>query len=134
MTTSTVWEALPFFRTFGVTVASSEAGYVRLDVDRGKIQLRGIRASINGGIVAALGQAAALVCLESALEPGERVGAAQEITVSYLSSARGDATAAEARMVRKGGRVAVVEAEVRDSGTGMLNAKMLVSWTLERDG
>jgi uncharacterized protein (TIGR00369 family) len=134
VTASAAWEALPFFRTFGVTVAVSERGYVLLDVDRAKIQLRGIRASINGGIVAALGQAAALVCLESALEPGERVGAAQEVTVLYLSSARGDATAAEARLVRKGGRLAVMEAEVRDSGTGMLNAKILVSWTLERGG
>jgi uncharacterized protein (TIGR00369 family) len=134
VTTSTAWEALPFVRTFGVALAASEPGYVRLDVDRARIQLRGIRASINGGIVAALGQAAALVCLESALGPGERVGAIQEIAISYLSSARGDATAAEARLVRKGGRLAVVEAEVRDSGTGTLNAKMLVSWTLERDG
>jgi acyl-coenzyme A thioesterase PaaI-like protein len=52
--------------------------------------------------------------------------------VTYLSAARGDETVVEARLVRKGGRLAVVEAEVRDAGAGVLNAKLFVSWTLER--
>jgi uncharacterized protein (TIGR00369 family) len=133
MMTAANWDALPSMRTFGITVAASAHGYTRLDVDRAQIQLRGIRASINGGVVAALGQAAARICVESALEPGERSGAAQEITVSYLSSARGDRTVVEARLLRKGGRLAVIDAEVRDAATGVLNAKMLISWTLERE-
>ena len=36
-------------------------------------------------------------------------------------------------LLRKGGRLAVVDAEIRDAGNGLLNAKLLVSWTLERE-
>jgi len=129
---ATDWDARPFFQTFGVRVALREPGRAWLEVDRTAIELRGVRNSINGGIVAALGQAATAVCLDTVLEAHERAGAAQELAVSYPSAARGARTLVEARLLRKGGRLAVLEAEVRDAGTGTINAKVVVAWTIER--
>ncbi len=129
----TDWAAQPFFRTFGVVVDTTDPSYARLTVDRGKIQLRGVRASINGGIVASLAQAAAAVCLQASLDDNEVVWLLQELTVSYLSSARGEDIVIEARLLRKGGRIAVLDAEVRDAATNILNAKVLISYTIHRD-
>ena len=44
-----------------------------------------------------------------------------------LSGARGDVTLVEARMLRKGGRLAVGDVELRDASSGTLNAKLRVT-------
>lgn len=117
-------------RELGAEVDSAGDGAARLSIARERVQLRGVRDSINGGIVAALSEAAFRVCLEALLEPGERLGRTQEVTVAYLSAARGERTTFEARLLRKGRRLAVGEVEVRDAGTGELNSKALVSCAL----
>ncbi len=117
-------------RELGAVVEAAGGGTARLAIDRERVQLRGVRDSINGGIVAALAEAAFRVCLEVLLEPGERLGRTQEVTVAYLSAARGERTTFEARLLRKGRRLAVGEVEVRDAGSGELNAKAQVSCAL----
>ena len=118
-------------RLFGLEVGASGEGPARLRAARSGIHLRGVRNSINGGIVAALGEAAARACIEAALAPGERVDALREVSVVYLSAARGEHTSVDARLLRKGGRIAVAQVEVRDYTDGRLNAQLLVSWALE---
>lgn len=125
-------EASPTYREFGVTVAALEADLARLSVPRESVKLRGVRDSINGGVVATLACAAARLLLQSRLGEGEHAGAASEIDIAYLSAARGSVTTFEARMLRQGGRVAVCEVEVRDTDDGTLNAKARVSLDILR--
>lgn len=121
------WESTPFFRELGLRVEAIEDGYTRLAVRRETVRLRGARDGLNGGIVATLGEAAMHVCLASMLAEGERAGRTRELTVAFLSGARGDVTLIEARMLRKGGRLAVGDVELRDAATGALNAKLRVA-------
>lgn len=129
----TDWEALPFFRYFHLTVEAAEDGVARLAIPQSGVKMRGARDAINGGLVAALGEAAMRVALASALGPGERVGRTGEVSVAYLSGARGDVTHIEARLLRKGGRLAVGDVELRDAGTGEVNSKIRVTCGIERD-
>ncbi len=130
MTTSTTaaeWEATAFFRELGLRVDAAGEGYARLLVRREAVRLRGARDGLNGGIVATLGEAAMQVCLAAMLAEGERAGRTRELTVAYLSGTRGDITLVEARMLRKGGRLAVGDVELRDEATRVLNAKLRVT-------
>ena len=126
------WEATPFFREFGVRVEAAADGYARLAVPRVGVRLRGARDGINGGLVASLGEAAMHVCLQAMLTAGERVGRTREVTAAFLSSARGEMTYVEARMLRKGGHLAVGSVEVRDAESGVLNATLRVACEIER--
>lgn len=125
------WETSPFFAEFGVRIGMLESGRARLDVPKERVQLRGVRDSINGGVIAALAEAAMHVCLDAMLEDGERAGATRELSVAYLSAARGDLTHVEARMVRKGRRLAVGTVEVRDAESSTVNAIVQVSCGVE---
>ncbi|MDA0302490.1 MAG: PaaI family thioesterase [Chloroflexi bacterium] len=121
------WEATPFFRELDLRVETAGEGFARLAVRRDAVRLRGARDGLNGGIVATLGEAAMHVCLASMLADGERAGRTRELTVAYLSGARGDVTLVEARMLRKGGRLAVGDIELTDASDGTLNAKLRVT-------
>ncbi|MDA1003960.1 MAG: PaaI family thioesterase [Chloroflexi bacterium] len=118
MTAASEWEATPFFREFGVTVADVEPGFARLAVPHASVLVRGAREGINGGVIAGLAEAAMHVCLDAMLTEGERAGSTRELSVAYLSAARGAVTHVEARMVRKGRRLAVGTVEVHDAEAG----------------
>ncbi|MYB40748.1 MAG: PaaI family thioesterase [Chloroflexi bacterium] len=124
----------PLFDVFGVEVEELGEGYARLAVERSRMPLRGVRNSLNGGVVASLADAAMQLCTETVLRPGERPGPTLELSVSYLSSARGDRTTAEARLLRRGGRLAVGDVEIRDASDGAINAKARVTCGIRRDG
>ena len=126
------WERQPLYAMFGIAVEAIEEGYARIGVDRDRVPLRGVRDSLNGGVVASLGEAAAQLCLTSQLNPNEVLGVTHEVSVSYLTSARGEHTVAEARLLRRGGRVAVADVELRDTTDGAINAKIRVSMGIER--
>lgn len=127
------WAATPYFRQFGLTLEECGEGYARLSIAREDVRLRGARDSINGGLVAALGNAAMQVCLETVVGEGERAGRTHQVSVAYLSSARGETTTIEARLLRRGGRLAVGEVELRDASDGTLNAKLRVTCEIERE-
>ncbi len=128
------WAKRPFFAAFGIELEALDEGYARIGVERASVPLRGVRDSLNGGVVASLADAAMQLCASTVLRPGERVGATSELSVSYLSAARGERTIAEARLLRRGGRLAVVDVEVRDASDGAINAKARVTCEIERTG
>lgn len=132
MTGAPDWPSTPFFRHFGVRVEETREGYARLSIPREAVRLRGARDSINGGLVAALGNAAMQVCLHTVTSPGQQAGRTHEVTVAFLASARGDVTSIEARILRKGGRLVIGEVELRDVADGSLNAKLRVTCEVAR--
>ena len=126
------WQREPFFALFKVAVEALDDGYARIGVNRDDMPLRGVRDSINGGVVGSLGEAAARLCLTTQLAPDEALGATHEVSVSYLTSARGEHTVAEARLLRRGRRLAVADVELRDTSDGAINAKIRVSMGIDR--
>ena len=127
------WREHPFFTAFGIEVEELAEGYARLAVERASSPLRGVRNSLNGGVVASLADAAMQLCTGTVLRPGEQPGPTQELSISYLSSARGERTIAEARLLRRGGRLAVGDIEIRDASDGAINAKARVTCGIRRD-
>lgn len=125
------WQQQPLYALFGIELESLEDGVARVGVARDDVPLRGVRDSLNGGVVASLGEAAAQLCLTTALAADEQLGATHEISVSYLTSARGERTTAEAHLLRRGRRIAVCDVEVRDASDGAINAKIRVSLGIE---
>jgi uncharacterized protein (TIGR00369 family) len=125
-------EASPTYREFGATVVALDEERAVISVPRESVKLRGVRDSINGGVVATLACAASRLLLQSRLGDEGRAGPATEVDIAYLSAARGSVTTFEARMLRQGGRVAVCEVEVRDTDDGTLNAKARVSLDIVR--
>ncbi len=126
------WQRQPFYAMFGIEIEALEEGFARIGVERDRVPLRGVRDSLNGGVVASLGEAAAQLCLTTQLRANEVLGPTHEVSVSYLTSARGEHTVAEARLLRRGGRVAVADVELRDTTDGAINAKIRVSMGIER--
>ena len=123
----------PLFEVFAIEVEELGEGYARLAVERSRMPLRGVRNSLNGGVVASLADAAMQLCTETVLRPGEQPGPTLELSISYLSSARGERTIAEARLLRRGGRLAVGDVELRDASDGAINAKARVTCGIRRD-
>ena len=121
------WQRRPFLQAFGIELEALDEGYARLGVPRAAVPLRGIRGSLNGGVIASLADAAMQLCLTTVLEPAERAGETRELSVSYLSAARGERTIVEARLLRRGRRVAVGDVEIRDAADRAINAKVRVS-------
>lgn len=128
------WQQQPFLALFNVAVEALDEGYARIGVNRDDMPLRGVRDSINGGVVGSLGETAARLCLTTQLTPEEILGATHEVSVSFLTSARGEHTVAEARLLRRGRRVAVADVELRDTADGAINAKIRVSMGIGRAG
>lgn len=130
--TRTAWEATPFFREFGLRVEELSPGFARVSVRHEHVKIRGIRDGLNGGVLAAFIETAMRVCLDGSAEDGESAGSARELTVNYLSAVRGAVTHFDARVARKGGRLAVGSVEVRDAESGLLCATALVTCAIVR--
>jgi uncharacterized protein (TIGR00369 family) len=126
------WQARPLFAAFAFELEALDQGYARIGVDRDAVPLRGIRDSLNGGVLSSLADAAAQLCTITVLRPDEQLGPLLEVSVSYLTSARGERTIADARLLRRGGRLAVVDVEIRDATDDALNAKGRVTCGIER--
>ncbi len=125
------WRSQPLPRAFGLSLEALEDGYARLTMPRNEVTVGGIRDGINGGVLATYAELAAHVALRTILDAGGRVERTQDISVSYLSAARGQPTVAEARVLRRG-RLSVVEVTLTDGESGTLNCRARVSCVIAR--
>ncbi len=125
------WQSQPLPRAFGLTLEAIEDGYARLTMPRNDVTVGGIRDSIHGGVLATYAELAAHVALRTILDADGRVERTHDIGVSYLSSAVGERTVAEARVLRRG-RLSVVEVTLTDGESGVLNCRARVSCVLAR--
>ena len=130
--TATADDLDALFEALFITREASADGVARLAMARNEVTIGGVRESINGGLVAMLAELAGHMALRSVLEAGESIEGTVDLSLSYLSSARGARTVAEGRLLRKGGRLCVSEVEVRDGDSGAINARARVTCAIVR--
>ena len=99
-------------KQFGFRLAEAEPGRVVLQVhvDERHKQVHGV---VHGGVLAALADTAGGLATYMACPRGTRV-ATIEMKINYLESVEGGIVHAEARVVRLGAHIAVVDCDVRD--------------------
>jgi uncharacterized protein (TIGR00369 family) len=99
-------------KQFGFVLAEAEPGRVvlRMRVDSRHMQVHGV---VHGGVLAALADSAGGLASYMACPRGTRV-ATIEMKINYLESVEGGIVEAEARVIRRGRHIAVVDCDVRD--------------------
>jgi 1,4-dihydroxy-2-naphthoyl-CoA hydrolase len=99
-------------KQFGFELAEAEHGRVvmRMRVDARHLQVHKV---VHGGVLAALADTAGGLATYMAYPRGVRV-ATVEMKINYLEAVEGGTVEAEARVVRSGRHIAVVDCDVRD--------------------
>jgi uncharacterized protein (TIGR00369 family) len=112
-------------KQFGFELEEAEPGRVllRMRVDERHLQVHRV---VHGGVVAALADTAGGLATYMALPRGKRV-ATVEMKINYLEGVVGGIVDADARVVRLGRHIAVVDCDVRDH-TQRLVAKALMTF------
>ncbi|WP_264843272.1 PaaI family thioesterase [Caldinitratiruptor microaerophilus] len=118
----------PFRELIGAQVLRVERGraVVRMPADD---RLHNSAATVHGGAICTLADAAIATALRSALMPGD-LASTIEMKVNFLAPARGDLDA-HARAIHVGGATAVGEADVLDA-EGRLVAKAIATFHVRR--
>jgi len=99
-------------RQFGFILAEAEPGRVVLEMRVGA-RHKQVHGVVHGGVLAALADTAGGLASYMAVPRGTRV-ATIEMKINYLEAVEAGTVAAEARVVRIGRHVAVVDCDVRD--------------------
>lgn len=99
-------------KQFGFTLREAERGHVILQmrVDKRHKQVHGV---VHGGVLAALADTAGGLATYMACPRGTRV-ATIEMKINYLEAVEEGTVTADARVVRSGAHIAVVDCDVRD--------------------
>jgi uncharacterized protein (TIGR00369 family) len=112
-------------KQLGFVLVESGPGRVVLEmrVEERHKQVHGV---VHGGVLAALADTAGGMATYMACRRGTRV-ATVELKINYLDAVEGGHVLAEARVIRLGRHLAVVDCDLRDDG-GRLVAKALLTF------
>src|SRR5215469_1980645 len=99
-------------RQFGFVLREAEPGRVVLQM-RVREKHKQVHGVVHGGVIAALADTAGGLATYMACPRGTRI-ATVEMKINYLEGVEGGAVRADARVVRLGAHIAVVECDVRD--------------------
>jgi uncharacterized protein (TIGR00369 family) len=110
-------------RQFGFVLAEAEPGRVvlRMRVDKRHMQVHGV---VHGGVLAALADTAGGLATYLSLPRVRRV-ATIEMKINYLESVEGGTVEAEARLIRRGRHVAVVDCDIRDHNRRLIGKALM---------
>ena len=110
-------------KQFGFVLAEAEPGRVvlRMRVDKRHMQVHG---AVHGGVLAALADTAGGLATYIALPRVKRV-ATIEMKINYLEAVEGGTVEAEARLIRRGRHVAVVECDIRDHNQRLVGKALM---------
>lgn len=112
-------------RQFGFDITEAEFGRVVMTMRVGD-QHRQIHGVVHGGVMAALVDTAGGLATYMALPRGTRT-ATIELKINYLEGVEGGLVRADARVVRMGRHIAVVDCDAHDN-CGRLVAKALMTF------
>jgi 1,4-dihydroxy-2-naphthoyl-CoA hydrolase len=112
-------------KQFGFVLAESEPGRVvlRMRVEQRHKQVHGV---VHGGVLAALADTAGGLATYMACRRGTRV-ATVEMKINYLEAVADGSVVAEARVIRRGRHLAVVDCDIGDD-QGRLVGKALMTF------
>jgi uncharacterized protein (TIGR00369 family) len=110
-------------RQFGFVLAEAEPGRVllRMRVDKRHMQVHGV---VHGGVLAALADTAGGLATYISLPHVKRV-ATIEMKINYLESVEGGTVEAEARLIRRGRHLAVVDCDIRDHNQRLVGKALM---------
>jgi len=110
-------------KQFGFVLDEAKRGRatLRMHVDERHKQVHGV---VHGGVIAALADTAGGLATYMSCPRGTRV-ATIEMKINYLEAVEGGILDAEAKVVRLGAHIAVVDCDVRDEDRGLV-AKALM--------
>ncbi len=110
-------------KQFGFVLAEAEPGRVvlRMRVDKRHMQVHGV---VHGGVLAALADTAGGLATYIGLPRVKRM-ATIEMKINYLEAVEGGTVEAEARLIRRGRHVAVVECDIRDHNKRLVGKALM---------
>ncbi|MGQ9722480.1 MAG: PaaI family thioesterase [Candidatus Jordarchaeum sp.] len=116
----------PFYKLIGMEVVDIKESYSRLRIPFKK-ELLQIQGVAHGGVVASIADAAVAIALFSLVDLNDILSTI-ELKVNYLAPVKSGEIIAEGRIVHKGSRIALGDAEVRNEGK--LVGKALVTYMI----
>lgn len=119
----------PFHSLIGVELVERGEGYARCRLPVTEKVRGGVAGSVHGGVLSALVDIVTLSAIASVVRPGEQMAGTAELNVSYLRPALDDVVIAEARVLKKGRTLAVVDIDLSGED-GRRVAKGRVSYAL----
>lgn len=132
--TAWIWreaEKMPFYRHLGISLKRLGRGQAEMQLRVGKHLTQGLGVA-HGGVAAALVDSAVGIALCTLLGPDE-ITRTVELKVNFISSVKpGLSLRAKGKIVHRGRRIAVGEAEVRDTNRTLV-AKGLVTYIILAD-
>ena len=114
-------------RQFGFRLENAEAGRakLRMKVQPRHMQIHGV---VHGGVLASLADTAGGLALYLSLPRGSRA-ATVEMKINFLEPVHSGTVFAQARILRQGKYLAVVECDLTDDGSRMV-AKALMTFSI----
>lgn len=120
-------ENAPYYQLLKISLEKIDEGYARFRLPFQKELTQGFGV-VHGGVIATLADTAVAYALLSLVQPGERVATA-EFKINYLATVTSGDLIGEARIINKGGKLALGDMEVRDE-KGKLVAKGLATYMI----
>jgi len=125
--TKELWKKSPFIKLLGLEFEKLEQGRTSTRLER-RENLLNKHSAVHGGVIYAIADISMGVAVYTTLKTGEETSTI-EIKINYLKPAKCNLLICEARVLKKGKNLAVVEAEIR-SGESDLIAKALGTFML----
>jgi uncharacterized protein (TIGR00369 family) len=124
----------PFHALIGVELVERGEGRARCRLPMSEKVKGGVAGSVHGGVLSALIDIATLAAISSVVDHArEQMAGTAELNVSFLRPALGEAVYAEARVLKKGRQLVVVDIDLTDPD-GRLVAKGRVNYALRPGG
>lgn len=123
------FDDIPFHQYLGLTLAEWGTDRARLRLTLTEQTPTGIGGSVNGGVIATIVDMAAIPAVFSGLREGSQPAGTADLQVTYLRQSHGAWIDAEARVIKRGRQLCVVEVSVTDD-RGELCARGRVLYAL----
>ena len=116
------FDEFPLHKALGLTLIDARPGSARCVLTTSKLTLGGVSGSVHGGLLAAIVDIIMLEALVPMFGPTDQPAGTADLNITYMRPALGERIYAEAKVIKKGRTLAVVEVEITD-GEGRLCAK-----------
>jgi uncharacterized protein (TIGR00369 family) len=123
----------PFHQLIGVQTEEQRPGYARVRLPSSERVMGGVAGSFHGGVLSALADIACLAAMQTVFDDKARAAGTAELSISFLRPALGDHVIAEARVLKKGRTLAVLDIDI-SGPDGKMVAKSRVSYALRPVG